>query len=164
VNAPGVLYNDSDADAGQTITAMLVTGPQHASAFSLNPDGSFTYTPALGFTGTDSFTYQATDGIFPGNTVTVTIEVLAPTPALASGWCAHTRLSRPRPGSHTGGKTRRRVAVSPTTLRAPHPAGRLLLRLLGRSDFPRRRQLHVSSAERANANRKSTRLNSSHGS
>ncbi len=84
VYVPGVLYNDKDVDAGQSITTILVSGPSNASAFNLNPDGSFTYTPAFGFTGTDSFTYQATDGIFAGNTVTVTIEVLAPAAALVA--------------------------------------------------------------------------------
>ncbi|TGV62728.1 hypothetical protein EN803_36865, partial [Mesorhizobium sp. M2D.F.Ca.ET.160.01.1.1] len=29
---------------------------------ALNADGSFTYTPIAGFTGTDSFTYRAFDG------------------------------------------------------------------------------------------------------
>ena len=51
---PGVLGNDSDADVGDTITAELVTGPSNASAFTLNADGSFTYTGAADFNGGDS--------------------------------------------------------------------------------------------------------------
>ena len=40
-------------------TAVLEIGPSHASAFTLNADGSFTYTPHAGFAGTDTFTYHA---------------------------------------------------------------------------------------------------------
>ena len=57
VAAPGVLANDTAA-GGATLTAVLVTGPAHGT-LTLNPDGSFTYTPAAGFSGSDSFTYQA---------------------------------------------------------------------------------------------------------
>src|SRR5207249_1544242 len=45
VPPPGVLANDSDAD-GDALAAILVSGPAHAAAFTLNPDGSFSYTPA----------------------------------------------------------------------------------------------------------------------
>ena len=60
VPAPGVLGNDTDAD-GDTLTAALVGAPQHGT-LTLNPNGSFTYTPASNFTGTDTFTYRASDG------------------------------------------------------------------------------------------------------
>ena len=36
-------------------------GPSHGS-LTLNPNGSFTYTPAAGYLGSDSFTYRADDG------------------------------------------------------------------------------------------------------
>src|SRR5262249_1901584 len=48
VNAPGVLNNDSDVSGG-TVTAILVTGPAHASSFNLNANGSFSYTPNANF-------------------------------------------------------------------------------------------------------------------
>lgn len=73
VAAPGVLENDSDADE-QTLTAVLVGGPSNGT-LTLNADGSFTYTPASNFSGTDSFTYQADDGLDRSNTATVTITV-----------------------------------------------------------------------------------------
>ena len=76
VGAPGVLGNDNDADASQTVTAVQVTPPAHAASFTLNADGSFTYQPAPGYTGPDSFTYQPNDGTLDGNTVTVTLTVL----------------------------------------------------------------------------------------
>jgi VCBS repeat-containing protein len=74
VAAPGVLGNDSDPD-GDTLTAVLVSGPSHAAYFTLNEDGSFTYTPAENFFGTDYFTYQAYDGVDYSNVATVTITV-----------------------------------------------------------------------------------------
>jgi hypothetical protein len=79
VGSPGVLGNDGDVDAGQTLTALLVSGPANSAAFILNADGSFNYTPTAGFTGLDSFSYQATDGVIPADARTVTIAVLAPT-------------------------------------------------------------------------------------
>ena len=42
---------------------------------TLNADGSFTYTPAANFNGTDSFTYTASDGTAASNVATVTITV-----------------------------------------------------------------------------------------
>src|SRR5262249_39177601 len=61
VPAPGVLDNDTDPDAGDTLTAVLVSGPGHAASFALNADGSFSYTPAANYNGSDSFTYKAKD-------------------------------------------------------------------------------------------------------
>jgi VCBS repeat-containing protein len=69
----GFLANDA-AGGGGTLSAELVSGPSHGT-LTLNADGSFTYTPAAGFTGTDSFTYQASDGILTSNIATVTIAV-----------------------------------------------------------------------------------------
>jgi hypothetical protein len=60
VAAPGVLANDSDPEH-DPLSAVLVSGPSHGT-LTLNPDGSFTYTPASNHTGSDSFTYQAGDG------------------------------------------------------------------------------------------------------
>ena len=50
---------------------------------SLNPNGSFTYTPNPGFLGTDTFTYTATDSDGDFDIATVTINVTAPPADLA---------------------------------------------------------------------------------
>jgi uncharacterized delta-60 repeat protein len=71
--ANGVLANDTDAD-GDPLNAVLVSGPTHGQ-LTLNADGSFRYTPALNFNGTDSFIYQASDGTLTGDGVTVTLSV-----------------------------------------------------------------------------------------
>jgi large repetitive protein len=75
VDAPGVLLNDTDAD-GNPVTATLVSGPSHG-ALTLNSNGSFGYSPAPGFSGSDSFTYAANDGTADSNVATVSIIVLA---------------------------------------------------------------------------------------
>ncbi|HEY5106982.1 MAG TPA: Ig-like domain-containing protein [Caulobacteraceae bacterium] len=77
--ANGVLANDTDPN-GLTLTASEATGPAHG-ALTLNKDGSFSYTPALGFAGQDSFTYVASDGAAsaPPTTVTLTVNATAPT-------------------------------------------------------------------------------------
>jgi VCBS repeat-containing protein len=77
VAGPGVLANDADAD-GDALAAELVSGPAHGT-LKLNADGSFVYAPAAGFSGSDSFTYRASDGSL-GDLATVTIRV-APAPS-----------------------------------------------------------------------------------
>lgn len=57
--APGVLSNDL-ASAGYALTAELVTSPS-AGSLTLNPDGSFVYTPAANATGDQTFTYRTSD-------------------------------------------------------------------------------------------------------
>jgi hypothetical protein len=71
--AHGVLANDSDSD-GDPLTAVDVSLPTHGK-LSLNSDGSFAYTPATGFTGIDSFTYEALDGQTSSNVATVSLTV-----------------------------------------------------------------------------------------
>lgn len=75
IAAKGVLQNDTDAD-GDVLTAVLVTQPTGGTV-SLTGDGAFSYSPNAGFTGTDSFTYKASDGKAASNTATVTITVSA---------------------------------------------------------------------------------------
>jgi hypothetical protein len=73
VAAPGVLANDSDADS-DALTVRLAGDVAHGT-LTLQPNGSFSYTPASGFTGTDEFTYAATDGKGESAVATVTIAV-----------------------------------------------------------------------------------------
>ena len=76
--ANGVLANDTDPDAGTTLTAALVaTVATSAGTLTLRPDGSFDYTPFPNFSGAATFTYQARDGAASSATTTVTINVTA---------------------------------------------------------------------------------------
>jgi uncharacterized delta-60 repeat protein len=78
VAAPGVLTNDLPGSS-TPLTPALVGLPSHGT-LTLNADGSFVYTPATGFYGTDSFTYDDTEGSLTSNVATVTIRVAAPVP------------------------------------------------------------------------------------
>jgi VCBS repeat-containing protein len=73
--APGVLTNDTDPDGPSALTAILVSGPAHASSFTLNPNGSYVYVHDGSETTSDSFTYQASDGVATSNTATVSITI-----------------------------------------------------------------------------------------
>jgi VCBS repeat-containing protein len=81
VAAAGVLINDTDAD-GDALTAVLGTAPAHGT-LALSANGSFTYTPATGFSGTDTFTYVANDQASNSTPATVNV-VVAPPPQVQS--------------------------------------------------------------------------------
>jgi VCBS repeat-containing protein len=71
--SPGLLFNDSDPD-GDPITARLVTQAAHGTV-TINPNGTFSYTPNLAYVGTDTFSYDVYDGISASAPVTVTLTV-----------------------------------------------------------------------------------------
>ncbi len=68
-----VLSNDKDPE-GKKLTASLLDGPDHGT-IKFSADGSFIYTPDAGWSGGDSFTYAASDGVHTSNaTVDLSIE------------------------------------------------------------------------------------------
>ena len=67
---------------GLPLTFAKATGPSHGTV-TLNADGSYTYTPAANYTGSDSFTYTVSDG-HGGATATVTIAVADKDPPKSS--------------------------------------------------------------------------------
>lgn len=70
-----VLSNDSDGDVGQTLTVTGTSaGPANGNVV-VNGGGTVTYTPNLGFAGTDVFTYSISDGNGGTASATVTITV-----------------------------------------------------------------------------------------
>jgi hypothetical protein len=76
VPAPGVRWNDS----GTAAAAVLVSAPTHGTLGGLSVGasfaGGFTYVPAAGFAGVDTFTYKADDGVAGSEVATVTLTVL----------------------------------------------------------------------------------------
>ena len=74
-----VLANDTDAD-NDPLTVTGLTSPTAGGTVVLNPSGTVSYTPKSGFVGTDTFTYQATDGAGVSNVATVTVQVVNRTP------------------------------------------------------------------------------------
>jgi Big-like domain-containing protein len=77
-----LLAQAADPD-GDPLVAQLVAAPAHG-AVSISPDGSFTYTPAAGYAGADSFTYAASDGLLSSAAATVSLQVAAAPPPSAS--------------------------------------------------------------------------------
>ena len=73
VAAPGVLANDT-SPTGQALTAVRVSGPSHGT-LTLNANGSFSYKPAAGYSGPDSFTYTANAGGLASAPATVNLTV-----------------------------------------------------------------------------------------
>ena len=95
VLAPGVLGNDSGA---KPLRAAVTSGPLHGT-LTLNMSGSFTYSPASGFGGTDSFTYSATNNI-NASSATVTIIVgAANQPPVPSNGALTTNEDTPASGT-----------------------------------------------------------------
>ena len=84
----GTLTQYAEFNTG--VSAILVKGPHYASAFVLNADGSFSYTPKPGYisngtdpetgTPTDTFTYQLVSPNGTSTNAQVQINVLPPMP------------------------------------------------------------------------------------
>jgi hypothetical protein len=75
VAADGVLANDSDVE-DDPLTAVWQSGPM-SGTLSLQLNGSFVYTPTAGFSGVDTFSYRADDGLAQSDVATVTLTVVA---------------------------------------------------------------------------------------
>jgi large repetitive protein len=68
-----VLGNDTDVD-GDPLTVVSASAPN--GTVVINANGTITYTPKLNFNGTDTITYQISDGKGGFSTATVTITVV----------------------------------------------------------------------------------------
>ncbi|WP_312437040.1 tandem-95 repeat protein, partial [Janthinobacterium sp.] len=69
----GTLPVATDVD-GDTLTYGKGSDPAHGTV-SVNPDGTYVYTPAANYNGADSFTYTVSDGKGGSNTYTVAITI-----------------------------------------------------------------------------------------
>ena len=74
-----VLANDSDPD-GHALTISAVSDPPKGTATINAAKTAITYTPDSGFSGTDSFSYTASDGRGGTDTATVSVTVTAVEP------------------------------------------------------------------------------------
>ncbi len=72
----GVLANDFSPD-GSVLSVVVLTNPAHGTV-NLNTNGAFTFNPAAGYSGTDSFTYTLTSASGKTNTGTVNITISTP--------------------------------------------------------------------------------------
>ena len=134
VAAPGVLGNDTDADS-DPLTATKMSDPAHGTLNSFGSDGSFTYTPAAGYSGADSFTYKASDGVADSNIATVSLTV-GQTPSMPTGLSCVALQPKPLTAG-TGEKPQSKVwqyagawwAVFPTSSSGASSAGTWLWKL-----------------------------------
>lgn len=74
----------SDVDSA-SLTFSRVSNAAHGTV-TVNPDGTFSYTPNADFNGTDSFTFLANDGLADSNvaTVSLTVNPVNDAPAIGS--------------------------------------------------------------------------------
>jgi hypothetical protein len=75
VNAPGVMLNDSDPDLDPITVVSAPSTTTKGGLLTVNADGSFTYSPPVGFVGFDDFTYIISDGNNATDLAQVIIEV-----------------------------------------------------------------------------------------
>ncbi|TCR70565.1 glycerophosphodiester phosphodiesterase family protein [Bosea sp. BK604] len=97
--APDAVAGTATGDQGKVLTGQLTatdanndvlayslgTGPAHGSVV-INADGSYKYTPATGFAGSDSFTFQVNDGHGGVDQATMTLTIKpAPVDLIVNG-------------------------------------------------------------------------------
>jgi CSLREA domain-containing protein len=84
-----VVGNDTDIEGDKLIVSGFDATSAEGGKVTMNEDGTFKYEPKADFSGTDTFTYKATDGSTDSNPATVSITVGAvndaPTVAVAAG-------------------------------------------------------------------------------
>ena len=79
VTLPGLLDNDIDLEGGDVLSVSTTPIADVSNGtLTLSSDGSFSYIPNVGFSGTDTFTYQVCDNSSPSlcDTAVVTLTVL----------------------------------------------------------------------------------------
>ncbi len=73
-----VVDNDTDADGNLADTTVTITAQPTHGTVTVAANGIVTYTPAAGYIGTDTFTYQVCDSASACDTATVTVTVNPP--------------------------------------------------------------------------------------
>ena len=112
------LLQHAQAPELRPMTPQLVQGPSQGT-LSLQADGSWLYTPRAGFSGSDSFTYLADDGMGQSNIATVRLTVQAP----VGGGLGPTLPTGPEIGPGTGPTTPTLPIVTPPSTGTPGQGG-----------------------------------------
>jgi hypothetical protein len=73
-----ILTGDTDPDPGATLSVTANTTPANGTV-TVNPDGTFTYLPDPGYSGTDSFQVTIAGSTDPAQTATATVTITAGT-------------------------------------------------------------------------------------
>lgn len=131
VNRPPVVVNDSrDVPLNSTVsgnvvlndydqelngfTVALATAPMHGT-LTLNANGTYSYSPAPGYTGPDSFTYTACDNATPSlcsGTATVNLRVFSTNTACTSATGSNLLVNPAFSSGNTGFSTNYRYVAS----------------------------------------------------
>ncbi|RLS52971.1 MAG: DUF2341 domain-containing protein [Planctomycetota bacterium] len=82
ISPDALLANDSDID-GDRLSIVILSGPSHGT-LTENADGSYTYDPAIGFTGVDSLQYAVSDGMTLSASASAILNVRALGPGTSS--------------------------------------------------------------------------------
>ncbi|MCY7358855.1 MAG: Ig-like domain-containing protein, partial [Rudanella sp.] len=85
-----VAANDRDPE-GQSLTFSKLSSPTNGTVV-LSPNGSYSFTPAPGFAGTDNFVYQVCDGASPALCSTATAYLTVANPAAPSAYLLQVRV------------------------------------------------------------------------
>jgi hypothetical protein len=103
IAAPGFLANDIDLD-GEALTAVSIQNNVDHGILAAFADGSFTYTPSLDFSGTDSFAYRMRDASNHfSDPVPVSITVIDPARACVDNLAARAKAGKVQlTWTHTG--------------------------------------------------------------
>jgi hypothetical protein len=112
IPAPGVLANDKDVD-GPALSAHLASLPAHGT-LDLLASGSFTYHPDPTFSGTDSFTYTASDGTLSSAPTKVTLTVSATATAPPPPTTAPSAAAGSTPGASASATQTDAASAAPT--------------------------------------------------
>ena len=115
VAAPGVLGNDDGF--GAVLTAVLNASPAHGT-LQFKTDGSFVYTPAPNYSGTDSFSYQAAAGTTVGNVAVVHLTITSTSTGTGTTTPNPVRLL---PDTRYYNYIRKRRSINPTRFDFYHP-------------------------------------------
>ena len=94
-----VLTNDKNT-GGASLTATVVAGPSAAQGtFTMNADGSYTFTPTAGFSGPVDITYTVCTGATPASCATATIHILVEPAQVLNPDAATAYINIPKTGN-----------------------------------------------------------------
>ncbi len=88
--ANGVLANDADPE-GDAIQVAAISSGSAGGSLTMDPDGSFTYTAAAGFVGSENFTLTVADSLGATSSETLAINVVNVPPTLQLSGSANVR-------------------------------------------------------------------------